>query len=84
VIDIVKDQPYGADYVKEEDPKLYISEKTKRGPLEETWLEDYWSDVEVYNSSFLFFIPFLYFFQQVIHLINLISYPLKYFSSLIH
>ncbi|XP_029155985.1 protein retinal degeneration B isoform X2 [Nylanderia fulva] len=46
VIDIVKDQPYGADYVKEEDPKLYVSEKTGRGPLEDTWLEDYWADVE--------------------------------------
>ncbi|XP_039307344.1 protein retinal degeneration B isoform X3 [Solenopsis invicta] len=46
LIDIVKDQPYGADYVKEEDPKLYVSEKTKRGPLEDTWLEDYWADVE--------------------------------------
>jgi hypothetical protein len=41
--------------VKEEDPKLYISEKTKRGPLEDTWLEDYWGDVEVYNSSFFSF-----------------------------
>lgn len=47
VIDIVKDQPYGADYVKEEDPKLFVSEKTGRGPLEETWLDDYWADVEV-------------------------------------
>ncbi|XP_029679221.1 protein retinal degeneration B isoform X2 [Formica exsecta] len=46
VIDIVKDQPYGADYVKEEDPKLYVSEKTGRGPLEDTWLDDYWADVE--------------------------------------
>ncbi|XP_024891488.1 protein retinal degeneration B isoform X2 [Temnothorax curvispinosus] len=46
LIDIVKDQPYGADYVKEEDPKLYMSEKTGRGPLEDSWLEDYWADVE--------------------------------------
>ncbi|XP_011060769.1 PREDICTED: protein retinal degeneration B isoform X10 [Acromyrmex echinatior] len=46
IIDIVKDQPYGTDYVKEEDPKLYVSEKTGRGPLEDTWLEDYWADVE--------------------------------------
>ncbi|XP_012231449.1 protein retinal degeneration B isoform X1 [Linepithema humile] len=46
VIDIVKDQPYGADYLKEEDPKLYVSEKSGRGPLEDTWLEDYWADVE--------------------------------------
>ncbi|XP_011632532.1 protein retinal degeneration B isoform X7 [Pogonomyrmex barbatus] len=46
LIDIVKDQPYGTDYLKEEDPKLYVSEKTGRGPLEDTWLEDYWADVE--------------------------------------
>ncbi|XP_011135818.1 protein retinal degeneration B isoform X4 [Harpegnathos saltator] len=46
VIDIVKDQLYGSDYVKEEDPKMYVSEKTGRGPLEDTWLEDYWADVE--------------------------------------
>ncbi|XP_014485235.1 PREDICTED: protein retinal degeneration B isoform X6 [Dinoponera quadriceps] len=46
VIDIVKDQLYGSDYVKEEDPKLYVSDKTGRGPLEDTWLEDYWADVE--------------------------------------
>ncbi|XP_076290130.1 retinal degeneration B isoform X2 [Lasioglossum baleicum] len=45
VIDIVKDQ-YVGDYVKEEDPKLYVSEKTGRGPLTESWLEDYWADVK--------------------------------------
>ncbi|KAG7188206.1 hypothetical protein KM043_016080 [Ampulex compressa] len=44
VIDIVKDQFY--DYVREEDPKLYISEKTGRGPLSDTWLEDYWNEVK--------------------------------------
>ncbi|XP_046827595.1 protein retinal degeneration B isoform X1 [Vespa crabro] len=43
LIDIVKDQ---IDYVKEEDPKLYISEKTGRGPLTDTWLEDYWSEIK--------------------------------------
>ena len=47
VIDIVKDQLLGADYVKEEDPTLYISEKTARGPLTENWLEEYWADVKV-------------------------------------
>ncbi|KAG8232022.1 hypothetical protein J437_LFUL012046 [Ladona fulva] len=46
LIDVVKDQLYGADYVKEEDPKLFISQKTMRGPLTETWLEDYWNDVK--------------------------------------
>ncbi|XP_023246187.1 protein retinal degeneration B [Copidosoma floridanum] len=46
VIDIVKDQLTGADYVKEEDPTLYVSEKTGRGPLSENWLEEYWADVK--------------------------------------
>ncbi|XP_011306274.1 protein retinal degeneration B isoform X2 [Fopius arisanus] len=46
VIDIVKDQLLGADYVKDEDPKLYISQKSSRGPLGETWLEDYWTEVK--------------------------------------
>lgn len=43
VIDIVKDQ---CDYVKDEDPKTYVSQKTGRGPLTESWLEEYWSDVK--------------------------------------
>lgn len=42
VIDVVKDQLYGADYKWEEDPRNYISQKTKRGPLNDNWLEDYW------------------------------------------
>ncbi|XP_011495089.1 PREDICTED: protein retinal degeneration B [Ceratosolen solmsi marchali] len=46
VIDIVKDQLTGADYIKEEDPVLYISEKTGRGPLTDNWLEDFWADVK--------------------------------------
>ncbi|KAJ8680190.1 hypothetical protein QAD02_015977 [Eretmocerus hayati] len=46
VIDIVRDQLVGADYVKEEDPVLYISEKTGRGPLTDNWLEEYWADVK--------------------------------------
>ncbi|XP_078045661.1 retinal degeneration B isoform X1 [Augochlora pura] len=45
VIDIVKDQ-YAVNYVKEEDPKLYVSQKTGRGPLTESWVEDYWADVK--------------------------------------
>ncbi|XP_031779472.1 protein retinal degeneration B isoform X4 [Nasonia vitripennis] len=46
VIDIVKDQLTGADYIKEEDPVLYVSGKTGRGPLSENWLEEYWADVK--------------------------------------
>ncbi|KAK6638198.1 hypothetical protein RUM44_008626 [Polyplax serrata] len=44
LIDVVKDQTYGADYIKEEDPKLFISEKTGRGPLSENWLQQYWTE----------------------------------------
>lgn len=46
LIDVVKDQLYGADYVREEDPKYFTSEKTGRGPLDENWLEEYWSLVQ--------------------------------------
>ncbi|XP_055684260.1 protein retinal degeneration B isoform X2 [Lutzomyia longipalpis] len=46
VIDIVKDQLYGADYVKDEDPKLYVSEKTTRGPLQDGWIDEYWNEVK--------------------------------------
>lgn len=46
IIDVVKDQLYGADYVKEEDPKLFVSQKCNRGPLSENWLEDYWAEVQ--------------------------------------
>ncbi|XP_047530349.1 protein retinal degeneration B [Vanessa atalanta] len=46
VIDVVKDQLYGADYVKEEDPKLFISQKCNRGPLSDSWLEEYWREVQ--------------------------------------
>lgn len=48
VIDVVKDQLYGADYVKEEDPKIYKSNKTGRGPLQDSWLEDYWAECQVF------------------------------------
>jgi hypothetical protein len=44
----VKDQLYGTDYVREEDPKTYMSQKTGRGPLSDTWLDDYWSECKVY------------------------------------
>ncbi|XP_050533208.1 protein retinal degeneration B isoform X2 [Daktulosphaira vitifoliae] len=46
LIDIVKDQLYGADYIKEEDPVYYISEKTKRGPLPENWISEYWKECQ--------------------------------------
>ncbi|KAJ3661841.1 hypothetical protein Zmor_006222 [Zophobas morio] len=46
VINVVKDQLYGADYLKSEDPSFYKSEKSGRGPLTENWLEDYWREVQ--------------------------------------
>ncbi|XP_034118816.1 protein retinal degeneration B isoform X4 [Drosophila albomicans] len=46
VIDIVKDQLWGGDYVKEEDPKHFVSDKTGRGPLGDDWLEEYWREVK--------------------------------------
>lgn len=46
VIDVVKDQLYGADYVKEEDPTLFASQTCNRGPLPDNWLDEYWKDVE--------------------------------------
>lgn len=52
-IDVVKDQLYGGDYVKEEDPTVYLSQKTKRGPLVESWLEDYWNECKVHCFSTL-------------------------------
>jgi hypothetical protein len=51
VIDIVKDQLYSSDYKKEEDPKYYVSEKTRRGPLTENWVEEYWSAIKRNNRS---------------------------------
>ncbi|AWO95996.1 putative membrane-associated phosphatidylinositol transfer protein 2-like, partial [Scophthalmus maximus] len=39
-IDIVKDYIAPHEYLVEEDPKLYQSVKTKRGPLSEDWIEE--------------------------------------------
>uniref|UniRef100_A0A3B4VNY3 Phosphatidylinositol transfer protein membrane associated 2 n=1 Tax=Seriola dumerili TaxID=41447 RepID=A0A3B4VNY3_SERDU len=39
-IDIVKDYIAPHEYLVEEDPKLYQSVKTKRGPLTEDWIEE--------------------------------------------
>ncbi|CAN7988007.1 unnamed protein product, partial [Ixodes pacificus] len=41
VIDVVRDQLFGADYVREEDPRLFVSPKTGRGPLEEDWIQGF-------------------------------------------
>lgn len=45
VIDIVKEQLYGHDYMESEDPHMYISNKTNRGPLTEDWIQEYWNEV---------------------------------------
>ncbi|KAK0416265.1 hypothetical protein QR680_012388 [Steinernema hermaphroditum] len=39
VMDFVKDSVSSHDYCKEEDPKLYVSKKTNRGPLDDNWVE---------------------------------------------
>ncbi|CAN8016716.1 unnamed protein product, partial [Ixodes persulcatus] len=41
VIDVVRDQLFGADYVREEDPRLFVSPKTGRGPLDEDWIQGF-------------------------------------------
>jgi len=40
-MDIVTDPISSGDYQREEDPRLFHSETTGRGPLSETWREDY-------------------------------------------
>lgn len=45
LIDIVKEQLYGSDYEEGEDPSKYVSMKTNRGPLAESWLADHWKEV---------------------------------------
>ena len=41
VIDIVQDSVPTHDYLETEDPRLFVSEKTGRGPLDNDWIEDY-------------------------------------------
>ncbi|PVD31481.1 hypothetical protein C0Q70_06893 [Pomacea canaliculata] len=41
IIDIVRDPIPSGDYKKEEDPKLFRSVKTGRGPLDESWRDSY-------------------------------------------
>ncbi|KAM9621933.1 membrane-associated phosphatidylinositol transfer protein 2 [Trichechus inunguis] len=40
-IDIVKDSIPPSEYKTEEDPKLFHSTKTQRGPLSDNWIEEY-------------------------------------------
>lgn len=48
---MVKDQLYGADYVRNEDPKYYMSDKSGRGPLSDDWIEEYWSEIETNQNT---------------------------------
>ena len=41
LIDPVKDYVPKSQYPEEEDPQLYQSKKTGRGPLKENWLEEF-------------------------------------------
>ncbi|XP_006811996.1 membrane-associated phosphatidylinositol transfer protein 1-like, partial [Saccoglossus kowalevskii] len=40
LIDVVKEQIPSGEYKREEDPRVYKSQKTGRGPLTEEWLKD--------------------------------------------
>ncbi|KAF2355511.1 Phosphatidylinositol transfer protein [Trinorchestia longiramus] len=46
VIDVVRDQSHGADYNEAEDPTIFRSSKTGRGPLSENWIQEYWQACE--------------------------------------
>ncbi|KAL0979379.1 hypothetical protein UPYG_G00184310 [Umbra pygmaea] len=41
IIDIVKDPIPPHEYLQEEDPRIYRSDKTKRGPLQVDWIKEY-------------------------------------------
>lgn len=43
-IDIVKDYIPPHEYLAEEDPKLYQSVKTRRGPLSDDWIQEIQQD----------------------------------------
>ena len=44
---MVRDQLGVGDYVREEDPRLYVSERTGRGPLQDDWIQEYWAECQV-------------------------------------
>ena len=44
ILDIISDPIMSSEYRKEEDPKLFTSSKTGRGPLNAGWREDYTKD----------------------------------------
>lgn len=52
----MKEQLYGHDYVEGEDPKLYVSNKTNRGPLTDGWIEEYWNEVNYFSTFIVIFL----------------------------
>jgi len=46
LIDVVRDQAMDASYLEAEDPRVYVSQKTGRGPLGDDWIHDYWKECE--------------------------------------
>lgn len=61
LIDIVKDQLYGSDYVSDEDPTEFVSTKTKRGPLDEDWIKKSWDEKNIMCAYKLCKVDFRYF-----------------------
>ncbi|PRP88813.1 hypothetical protein PROFUN_00281 [Planoprotostelium fungivorum] len=50
-IDIVNERPDDAHYKEEEDPKLFVSEKTGRGKFEEDWLKTVKPRMTIYKMT---------------------------------
>ena len=48
---MVRDQLGVGDYVREEDPRFYVSQRTGRGPLQDDWIQDYWTECQVSRSG---------------------------------
>nr|CAD7574820.1 unnamed protein product [Timema californicum] len=53
VIDIVSDEVSGSDYLREEDPRLFRSVKTGRGPLSESWVEQHLDNTKGCEKSLM-------------------------------
>ena len=69
----MKDAVSSSDYCEEEDPLLYQSKKTGRGPIKEDWLEHYRVDKppsDVMCAYKLIKVEFKYWGMQVIMLFS--------------
>ena len=70
MIDPIKDTFPQKDYKKEEDPALFVSTKTGRGPLREDWLQGYrdgTNKAPVMCAYKLIKVEFKYWGMQVTH-----------------